>query len=188
MSSEKIFWADIETTGLRAGSDPIIELAVIVTTADLEALCERSWVIRPSLNGADLSPAEFDGLLGDYVRQMHTKSGLLAEVWRGHNKAEVEAEVCALLEEHFGRERALLGGSSPHFDHSFFAIQMPKLDRRLHYRHFDVSMLETTWKLWRPEQRKPRDENEAAHRALADIRWSVETARYYRECVLKGRP
>ena len=180
----KLAWIDLETTGLRPHADPILEVALIVTDANLETLTERSWVVRPSIAGEEYTEVTLQGVLTDYVREMHEKSGLLAEIWSGRKKSEVEDEMLAIMSEHFGRERALLAGSSPHFDHGFINKQLQRVDRRLSYRHLDVSVFERAAELWKPEAKYTSPSREPAHRALDDIRWSIACAKHYRELFL----
>lgn len=168
----KIAWIDIETTGLSPQQDFILEFALIITDGWLTVLEERNWVIKPDV---DFAPR-----MNDWVRKTHTDSGLLEAVAAsGVTLGQVDAEASAIILKHGGKYKPLLGGSSPHFDRGFIAQQMPAVDAQLHYRHFDTSTLERAFELWRPDLRQPRDGRSVAHRALDDIRWSINCAFYY---------
>jgi len=175
----KLIWIDLETTGLKPNVDPMLEAALVVTDEDLNVLCERSWVIAPSMNSYVYDQDSFDALLSDHVREMHTRSGLLAEVMGGQQKGQVEQEMLALVREHAGAGRHLLAGSSVHFDHGFIEAQMRELNQCLHYRHFDVSVLQRSFEFWCPSLRIKDDTRQIAHRALDDIRWSIHVAKSY---------
>jgi oligoribonuclease len=174
-----IAWIDIETTGLEPKDHLILELALIITDTRLEVLDERSWIIKPTQADDPLSK------MNEWVVKTHSESGLLQLIEAGVPVAEVEAEVAEIVQKHTGKYKPTLAGSSPHFDRGFLKVHMPKLDEALHYRHFDTSVLESAFRMWRSDLAQPRDGRSVAHRALDDIRWSVDCARYYRG-VLQG--
>lgn len=174
-----IAWIDIETTGLDPQKDFILELALIITDTKLEVLEQQTWVLNPAPEN------ELLARMNDWVIKTHGESGLLQLVGTGAPAAQVEAEAAQIIAKHTGKYKPTLAGSSPHFDRGFIRSQMPKLDDALHYRHFDTSVLESAFRMWRPDLTQPRDGRNVAHRALDDIQWSVNCARYYRG-VLQG--
>ena len=174
----KIAWADIETTGLDPEGDLILELALIISDQNLEVLEERSWVIRPNA-----SPEEVRGRMNDWVLKTHTDSRLIEELASGVSLGDVDRSASEIIASHGGKYKLILAGSSPHFDRSFFRAQMPLVDKALHYRHFDTSTMERAFEWWRPDLRQPRDGRSVAHRALDDIRWSLDCARYYQRVI-----
>ena len=133
-SHDRLVWIDCEMTGLDVSRDQLVEIAVIVTDADLVELDEGvNIIIRP----ADLSI--LDGM-DDVVRDMHTSSGLLDLIPSGVSLAEAEAEVLAYVQQHVPEARkAPLAGSSVYVDRGFISRDMPSLDAHLHYRLVDVS-------------------------------------------------
>lgn len=193
----KIAWIDIETTGLDPKADYILELALIITDENLEILDQNNWVIRPS--GEDVSrnfaaegerpirlfsAEKLRERMNDWLLKTHTESGLLADVEESMLRlSSVDEAAARLVNHHGGKYKPILAGSSPHFDRGFISEQMPALHAALHYRHFDTSTVERAFEWWRPDLRQPRDGRNVAHRAVADIRWSLECARYYKGVV-----
>lgn len=160
-------WIDIETTGLNPERDCILEVAAVVTDRNLmKRIDETSFVVSPATS-PDLDP---------YVREMHTKNGLLAEsLASGLSYKTVEAEVSAFVAAHTPTGKKLhLAGSSVHFDRSFLKVWMPKVVEQLHYRQLDVSSLKLVF-----DPLVPCPKGAPAHRALADIEESIREARWY---------
>ena len=182
-SQDRIVWVDCEMTGLDLGRDALVEIAVIVTEADLTEIDEGvSMVIRP--DRMDLLDS-----MEDVVTDMHTSSGLLAEIPHGVPLAEAEAAVLQYVKGHVPEpRRAPLAGSSVYVDRGFLARDMPALDAHLHYRLIDVSTIKELSRRWYPRTYFNAPEKKGNHRALGDIRESIAELRYYRDAVMVAPP
>lgn len=180
--SEKLVWVDCEMTGLDLVHDALIEVAVLVTDGDLNVLGEGvDLLIRPT----DEALAQ----MGDYVRDMHTKSGLLDALPTGLTMEEATERVMDYVRAHAPVARkAPLAGNTIGTDRAFLARDMPELEQWVHYRNVDVSTLKELAKRWFPRVHYQAPKKAGNHRALADIQESIEELRYYREAVFVKAP
>jgi len=176
-------WIDCEMTGLDLAKDQLVEIAAVVTEADLTELdAGVSVIIRPD----DLSV--LDGM-EQVVVDMHTASGLLDEIPGGVTLAEAEEQILAYVRQHVPEPRkAPLAGSSVYVDRGFLARDMPELDAHLHYRLVDVSSVKEISRRWYPRVYFNSPEKRGNHRALGDIRESIAELRYYRDAVFVPLP
>ena len=180
--AERLVWIDCEMTGLDLSADALIEVAALVTDFDLNVLGDGvDLVIKP--------PAEALDQMGDFVRTMHEKSGLLAELDGGMTLAEAEQQVLAYVKEHCpDSSRPPLAGNTVATDRSFLSRDMPDLEGFLHYRIVDVSSIKELVRRWFPRVYFNSPSKHGGHRALADIRESIEELRFYREAVFVPQP
>jgi oligoribonuclease len=180
--TDRLVWIDCEMTGLDLTSDALVEIACIVTDGELNALDGGVDVlIKP--------PAEALDSMRDVVREMHTASGLLAELPSGLTLAEAQDIVLGYIRQHVPDSRkAPLCGNSIATDRSFLARDMPELDGFLHYRMVDVSSIKELARRWYPRTYFASPEKHGGHRALADIKDSIRELRYYREAVFVPQP
>jgi oligoribonuclease len=180
--TDRLVWIDCEMTGLDLTKDALVEIACIVTDGELNALDDGVDVlIKPSAEA-------LDGM-AEVVREMHTTSGLLAELPDGVNLDEAQDLVLAYVRQHVPESRKVpLCGNSIATDRSFLARDMPELDSFLHYRMVDVSSIKELARRWYPRTYFASPEKRGGHRALADIRESIRELRYYREAVFVPQP
>lgn len=175
-------WIDCEMTGLDLERDALIEVAVLITDAELNILDE----------GLDVLIAPPEGALeqmGDFVRQMHTTSGLLEELPGGLSMAEATRQVMEHVRRYVPEPgKAQLGGNSVGTDKTFLARDMPELIEHLHYRIIDVSTIKELARRWYPRAYYQAPAKTGNHRALGDIRDSIQELRYYREAVFVPQP
>jgi len=180
--SARLVWIDCEMTGLDLRRDALIEVAALVTDSELTVLGDGiDVVIRP--------PAETLDTMVDVVRTMHTTSGLLAELEGGMTMAEAEDAVLAYIRQWVPEaRRAPLAGNSVATDRGFLARDMPALEGHLHYRIVDVSSIKELARRWYPRVYFASPVKRGGHRALADIRESIEELKYYREILFVPQP
>jgi oligoribonuclease len=180
--TDRLVWIDCEMTGLDLTSDALVEIACIVTDGELNSLDDGIDVlIKP--------PAEALDGMQDVVRQMHTASGLLAELPAGLTLGEAQDLVLGYIRQHLSESRKVpLCGNSIATDRSFLARDMPELDAFLHYRMVDVSSIKELARRWYPRAYFASPEKHGGHRALADIRESIRELQYYREAVFVPQP
>jgi oligoribonuclease len=179
----RLVWIDCEMTGLDLRRDALIEVAAIVTNADLEALDD----------GIDVIIHAHDDILDTmvpFVRDMHASSGLTAAVRASTtNLGDAEKLVLDYVKSHVPEAKsAPLCGNSIATDRGFLARDMPVLDEHLHYRMIDVSSLKELAKRWYPRVYQSQPEKGLAHRALADIRESILELAYYRQTLFVPPP
>ena len=126
------------------------------------------------------------GEMDDYVRAMHTKSGLLQEIEASTvSLEEAGREAIAYVAQHVPSGAAPLCGNSIGVDRRFLDRQLPELDAYLHYRSIDVSSLKELCRRWYPDVYKKRPGKKEAHRALGDVRESIAELQYYRDTMLR---
>ena len=176
-------WIDCEMTGLDLARDALIEVAVLVTDAELQVLDD----------GLDLVIHVADDVLETmipFVRDMHTSSGLTKAVRASTiTLGEAEKQVLEYVKSHVPDQRtAPLCGNSIATDRGFLNRDMPLLDEHLHYRMIDVSSLKELAKRWYPRVYQSQPEKGLAHRALADIKESVQELQYYRSTLFVPPP
>ena len=180
-ADERLVWLDLEMTGLEVIRHTIVEIAVLVTDTELE----------PVDDGIDLvvhQPPEAFAEMDDFVRAMHTRSGLLDEI--AASTITLEAAGAAALKyvaSHVKPGTAPLCGNSISVDRRFLDRYLPELDQYLHYRIIDVSSLKELCRRWYPEIYKGRPDKKEAHRALGDVHESIGELRYYRDTMLRPR-
>jgi oligoribonuclease len=181
-SGDRIVWIDCEMTGLDTTADALVEVAAIVTDSELNVLGDGvDVVINP--------PAQALEQMGDFVRQMHTTSGLLTDLPNGTTLADAEARVLAYLREWIpDAGRAPLAGNSIGTDKAFLDRDMPQLMEHLHYRVIDVSSIKELARRWYPRVYFASPPKTGGHRALADILESIDELRYYRAALLVPQP
>jgi oligoribonuclease len=182
-TSERIVWIDCEMTGLDLTKDALVEVACIVTEADLTELDEGfQIVIKPD----DLSV--LDNML-EVVAKMHTESGLIHEIPTGASLAEAEEKLITYIKSHIPEPRkSPLAGSSVYVDRGFLIRDMPKVDAHLHYRLLDVSSVKEIVRRWYPRVYFGTPAKVGNHRALSDIKESIEELRFYRELIFQPDP
>ena len=181
-AADRLVWIDLEMTGLDPATDEIVEIACIVTEADLTEIDSGiSLVVKPS----DEPLAKMD----DVVVRMHTDSGLLDEIPSGIELADAETQVLEYVKSHIPEARkAPLAGSSVYVDRGFLSAYMPALDAHLHYRLVDVSSIKELARRWFPRVYFATPEKNGNHRALGDIRESIAELRYYRDAMFVPHP
>ncbi len=180
--NDLLVWIDCEMTGLDLEHDALVEVAALVTDGDLNVLGDGvQVVIKP--------PAEALAQMGEFVTDMHQKSGLLPLLDTGLTLAEAEDQVLAYVREHVPEGRkAPLAGNTIGTDRAFLARDMPTLESHVHYRNVDVSSVKELARRWFPRAYYASPAKSGNHRALADIRESIEELRYYREAVFVAPP
>jgi oligoribonuclease len=180
--NDRLVWIDCEMTGLDIERDALVEIACLVTDGELALLDDGvDLVIKP--------PAEAVDQMVDVVREMHTASGLLAELAAGVTLAEAQEQVLRYVRGHVPEPRKVpLCGNSIATDRTFIARDMPDLDTFLHYRMVDVSSIKELARRWYPRAYFASPQKHGGHRALADIRESIQELRYYREAIFVPSP
>lgn len=180
--AEYIVWIDCEMTGLDVEKDELCEIAVIVTDQELVAQDGGlQIVIKPS-------DAAMENM-GEFVTNMHSESGLLEEIPSGESAEAAEAKVMEYLQQWIAQPRtAPLAGNSIGTDRMFLNRYMPKLDSFLHYRNIDVSSIKELTRRWYPRVYFQLPKKNGGHRALADIKESIQELRYYRKTVMVEQP
>ena len=184
--SDRLVWIDCEMTGLDLTRDALIEVAVLVTDAELNVLGDGvDVVVAPP---AEELPALLEGMV-EVVREMHTSSGLLAELADGVPLAEAQERILAYVREHVPEPgRAQLAGNTVGTDRGFLARDMPELESHLHYRIVDVSSIKELARRWYPRAYFNAPKKTGNHRALGDIRDSIAELKYYRETIFVPQP
>ncbi len=177
-----LVWVDCEMTGLDLTSDALVEVAALVTDADLNVLGDGvDLVIKPS--GSALET------MGDFVREMHRGSGLLTALDDGLTMAEAETRVLDYVRQFVPEPRkAPLAGNTIGTDRAFLARDMPTFEHHVHYRSVDVSSIKELVRRWYPRVYYQAPAKTGNHRALADVQESIEELRYYREAVFVPQP
>ena len=162
-------------TGLDPDRHVIVEIATLLTDDNLELVAEGPDLI---VHATDLELAEMD----DFVTNMHTRSGLLDQIKASTvSLEEAGAQTMAFLKEHIPEARTVpLCGNSIGTDRRFLAKQLPEVEEYLHYRSIDVSTLKELARRWHPQAFKSAPKKGGAHRALDDIRESLDELRHYR--------
>lgn len=180
---EELVWIDCEMTGLDLKSDKLIEIAALVTDADLNILGEGIDVVIHA-DESDLS-----GMV-EVVAKMHANSGLDREVLASTiDIATAETMVLDYIRSHVKQPKiAPLCGNSIATDRGFIARDMPTLDNYLHYRMIDVSSIKELCRRWYPRIYFGQPEKGLAHRALADIHESIQELKYYRQTAFVAAP
>ena len=172
----QLVWLDLEMTGLDVEQHVIVEIACVVTDSDL----------APRDDGIDIvvhQDAAALARMDDFVTRMHTKSGLLPLIEASTvNIEEAQKQVLAYVRRHVALAgTAPLCGNSIGVDRRFLDQYMRELAEYMHYRSIDVSSLKELCRRWYPEIYRKRPSKVEAHRALDDIKESIEELRYYRE-------
>ncbi|HSJ19046.1 MAG TPA: oligoribonuclease [Nocardioidaceae bacterium] len=180
--NDRLVWIDCEMTGLDLGADALIEVAALVTDFDLNVIGEGvDVVVKP--------PQEAIDQMDEFVRNMHTVSGLLEELDNGLTVREAEEQVLAYIREHCpDGSRPPLAGNTVATDRAFLQRDMPELESFLHYRIVDVSSIKELARRWYPRTYFNSPPKTGNHRALADIQESIEELRYYRAAVFVPPP
>jgi oligoribonuclease len=180
--TDRLVWIDCEMTGLDLARDALVEIACVVTDGQLNVVDGGiDVIIKPPAEALDHMP--------EVVREMHTASGLLAELPSGVTLAEAQDAVLEYVRQHVREPKKVpLCGNSIATDRSFLARDMPELDDFLHYRMVDVSSIKELARRWYPRAYFASPPKHGGHRALADILESIRELRYYREAVFVPQP
>lgn len=182
-TTSRLIWIDLEMTGLDIFHDEICEMAIIPTDFNLKPLDEGiDMVIKPSQAALDH--------MSDFVRQMHTKNGLLERMKTGISYQEAEKKAIAYILPFLPKDgsKAHLAGNTVGSDKKFLDHFMPTLMSHLHYRSIDVSSLKELCRRWYPAVIKNAPAKHGADRSLGDIIESIDELRYYRETMFLPSP
>ena len=172
-----LIWIDCEMTGLNLPTDALVEIAVLVTDDNLNPVGDGvEVVIKP--------PASALAQMSDFVRQMHTDSGLLPLLEHGTTLSKAEELILEYLEKSgVPAGKAPLAGNSLWLDRNFIARDLPRVNQYLHYRSVDVSSIKEIAKRWYPKAYFAAPEKSGNHRALGDVRDSIAELAHYRASI-----
>ncbi len=171
---------DLEMTGLDPEVCVVVEVATLVTDDELEVVAEGPDLV------VSCAPEKLEAM-DDVVREMHEKSGLLDAIRSSTiTLEEAEGNTLEFIKQHVPERRSVpLCGNSIGTDRRFLAAQLPSIDDWLHYRSVDVSTIKELCRRWYPEALEKAPSKGGQHRALDDIRESVEELRYYRSTIFR---
>ncbi|MDR0836670.1 MAG: oligoribonuclease [Propionibacteriaceae bacterium] len=178
-----LVWIDCEMTGLDLAQDALVEVAVLITDSELNVLGEGLDIVIAT------PEAQLDAM-GDFVRNMHTTSGLLDEIRASQvTMAQAEEAILAYVKAWVPEaDKAPLAGNTISTDRAYLERDMPELEGYLHYRNVDVSSIKELARRWYPKVFYQAPKKAGNHRALADIIESIRELRYYRETILVAQP
>jgi oligoribonuclease len=172
-----LVWVDLEMTGLDPQKCAIVEIATLITDAELDVVAEGPNLVVHQ-------PEEVLATMDEYVAQMHEKSGLSKRIAESDISLEqAEEQSLAFIQEHCAKRSSPLCGNSIWKDRQFIERHMPRFDAHLHYRNIDVSSIKELVRRWYPNDMAPKKKE--THRALDDILESIQELRWYRERVFK---
>lgn len=174
--THKLFWLDLEMTGLDVATCRIIEAAAVVTDLDLNHLEELQRVVR--------QPQELLDAMDEWCQKTHGGSGLTAEVPNGKPLEEVEAELIELAKRHFGENKIILAGNSIGHDRRFVDAYMPTFSKMLHYRVIDISSFKEIFQ----SKFKIDFQKKETHRARDDIFESIAELAHYISFIKPSTP
>lgn len=171
-------WMDLEMTGLDPANNVIVEIATLITDDDLELVAEGPNLVVSQ-------PPEALATMDDIVRDMHAKSGLTPQIEASTlTLEEAGAQTLAFLQEHIPEARTVpLCGNSIGTDRRFLAVYLPEIEEFLHYRSIDVSTIKELARRWNPKGLNNAPRKAGGHRAMDDIRESVDELRFYRSAL-----
>ena len=173
-----LIWIDMEMSGLNPETDRIIEIAIVITDAQLNTVAEAPVLVVHQ-------PDAVLDVMDNWNKSTHKKSGLIDRVKASTlGEAEVEARIIDFLSQHVPSGVSPICGNSVHQDRRFLVRYMPKLDAYFHYRILDVSTLKELARRWKPEVLNGLVKH-GKHEALADVHESIEELRYYRAQIMK---
>jgi oligoribonuclease len=174
-----LLWLDMEMTGLSPDTDRIIELAIVVTDADLNTVAEGPVLVVHQ-------PDEVMNAMDNWNKGTHGKSGLIDRVKASQlDETEAEAQMLAFVKQHVPPRTSPMCGNSICQDRRFMARYMPQLEAFFHYRNLDVSTLKELAKRWQPGLGEAFIKANR-HEALADIYESIDELKYYREHFIRS--
>lgn len=174
-----LLWLDMEMTGLSPETDSIIELAIVVTDADLNTVAEGPVLVVHQ-------PDEVMNAMDNWNKGTHGKSGLIDRVKASQlNEAMAEAQMLEFVKQHVPAKTSPMCGNSICQDRRFMARCMPQLEAFFHYRNLDVSTLKELAKRWRPGLSETFKKSNK-HEALADIYESIDELKFYREHFIRS--
>ncbi|MEZ4288433.1 MAG: oligoribonuclease [Polyangiales bacterium] len=177
--TSSIVWMDLEMTGLDPDKERIIEIAVLITDAQLNIIAE----------GPDLVIHQPDDLLNamdEWNTTHHGESGLIERVRTSEvSEEDAVALVYTFLKMHVPERKAPLAGNSVHQDRRFLSKYMPDVENWLHYRNIEVSTVKELAMRWYPEEHAQRPAKRGNHRAMDDIKESIEELQYYRKALFR---
>lgn len=178
VDATNLIWTDLEMTGLDTQRDRIIEIATVVTDANLNLLAEGPVI-------AIHQPQEVLEGMDEWNQNQHGNSGLIERVRNStYNEAQAEAETLEFLQQHVPAGVSPICGNSICQDRRFMARLMPQLEAYFHYRNLDVSTLKELANRWSPSLMEGF-QKVSKHRALHDIRDSIDELRFYRDHFLR---
>lgn len=178
-NNQNLIWLDMEMSGLSPETDFILEVALVVTDAQLNTIAEAPVLVVHQ-------PDAVLDRMDNWNKGTHGKSGLIDKVKASIlGDAEVEVRMIDFLQQHVETGKSPMCGNSICQDRRFLARYMPKLEAYFHYRNLDVSTIKELARRWRPEL-YDGFKKENKHEALADIYESINELKYYREHFLKG--
>jgi oligoribonuclease len=189
--ADRIVWVDCEMTGLSLDNDALIEVAAVVTDSELNILTADGST-EPGIDVLIAPSTQALDQMNDYVRNMHTTSGLLDELadpTKTLSMTEAEDAILTYIRQFVCEPRkAPLGGNSVGTDKMFLIRDMPTLVDHLHYRIIDVSTIKELTRRWYPRVYYASPDKQGGHRALADILESIDELRYYRQTLFVPQP
>lgn len=171
---DALVWMDLEMTGLDPERERIIEMATIITDRDLRIVAEGPVIV---IHQSD----ELLDNMDQWNTRTHAKTGLTEEVKRSRiTERQAEIETLDFIQRHVPKDKVPLCGNSICQDRRFLYKYMPELSSWLHYRNIDVSSVKELVRSWRPEILSEHTKR-STHKALDDIRESIEELRFYRQ-------
>lgn len=175
-----LLWIDMEMSGLSPETDQVLEVAIVVTDAELNTVAEAPVLVVHQ-------PDAVLDAMDSWNKGTHGKSGLIDKVKASTlTEAEVENQMLAFIRQYVPERTSPMCGNSICQDRRFLARHMPKLEAFFHYRNLDVSTLKELAKRWRPGLAEGFKKS-SKHEALADIYESIDELKYYREHFIQGR-
>jgi oligoribonuclease len=181
-TADRLVWIDCEMTGLDLARDQLVEVAVVITDYDLVPVDPGFSIVIKA------DDAALDNM-NDFVREMHTTSGLITEIPGGVSLADAEYAVLEYILRFVPTaQTAPLAGNTIGTDRAFISKYMPRVDAHLHYRSVDVSSIKELAKRWYPRVYFNAPSKDGGHRALADILESIRELDYYRRAAFVAEP
>ena len=173
-----LIWIDMEMSGLDPEVERILEIAVVITTSQLDVVAEAPVLVVHQ-------PDSLLDAMDAWNKGTHGKSGLIDRVKASTlTEVEAEAQIVAFISQHVPAKQSPICGNSVHQDRRFLVRYMPKLEDYFLYRNLDVSTLKELARRWKPEVMAGLVKH-GKHEALADIHESIAELKYYRETILK---